>query len=301
MTFAGLENVWGAPILGILRHRLHGVLLDQADKAGVEVRAGAAVTGYREAVGAITVVMADTSTVDGDLLIGADGLRSAVRAQMLDDGEPVYRGFSAVRSVGQAPPAHPHGFLAYGRGLILFTAAIGDGNVYWVASITAPQNAWPSKDGATAHRDLLHLMKGWDPSLTRVVAEADPQTLVLTDIYDRDPVTTWHRGRAVLLGDAAHPMVYTMGQGANVTLEDGTCLVHHLARGTAVNEALSAYTAERAPRTAKITKQSRMMGSIGQTTNPAAAWFRNRMMTLMTPGNPNKQNADVFGWQPPGP
>jgi salicylate hydroxylase len=220
---------------------------------------------------------------------------------MLDDGEPVYRGFSAVRGVGQAPPAHPHGFLAYGRGLILFAAATGGGDVYWVASITAPEKTWTSKDGTTAHRDLLALMKGWDPGLTRVVADADPQTLVLTDIYDRNPVTTWHRGRAVLLGDAAHPMVYTMGQGANVTLEDATCLVHHLAHGAALDEALSAYTAERAPRTAKITKQSRMMGSIGQTTNPAAAWFRNRMMTLMTRGNPDKQNADVFGWQPPRP
>ena len=116
------------------------------------------------------------------------------------------------------PARWPHGFLGYGRGLILFAAAIGAGQVYWVASIRAPEGRWPAKGPGAAHAELMQQLAGWDPELTGVVAGADLDGLVLTDVYDRRPVRRWSRGRVVLIGDAAHPMVYTIGQGANVAL-----------------------------------------------------------------------------------
>lgn len=127
VSFAGAERAWGAPIVAILCSRLHDVLIDHAGRAGVEVRSAAPVTGYREAQGSVSVTLADGAAVDGDLVIGADGLRSAVRSQLLGDGEPLYRGFTAVRGIGRAPAGQPHGFIAYGRGLILFAAAVGAG------------------------------------------------------------------------------------------------------------------------------------------------------------------------------
>ncbi|MFI5857316.1 FAD-dependent oxidoreductase [Streptomyces parvulus] len=303
VSFEDEEARWGAPLMGILRRDLHTVLHHHAQEAGAEIRRDAAVTGYRDHGGqGVDVLLADDHSLRADLLVGADGLRSAVRAQMLGDGAPTYRGFTAIRGIAKAPAAYPHGFIAYGRGLILFASAISTSHLYWVASLTAPARTWPGKATHTAHEDLIASMRrgSWHADLVDLVAGSEAAQLVLTDIHDRAPATAYHHRRTVLLGDAAHPMVYTMGQGANVTLEDATVLAHHLTHTSDPAQALAAYSADRAPRATKIVKQSRMIGSIGQTANPVAAWVRDRMMRAMNRfGDPAKQNADVFGWHPP--
>ncbi len=299
VSFDGTEEVWGAPIVSLRRADLHGVLLRHARRDGVRLVTGAGVSGYRDD-GRVTLDLPDGGPLSGDVLVGADGLRSAVRAQLLADGPPRFRGYSAVRGLGPVPAAHPDGFIAYGRGLILFASPVGGGRVYWVASVNAAEGEWPAKDAATAHRDLLALLQGWHPDLRGVVAGSDPADQLVTDIFDRDPVDTWSRGRVALLGDAAHPMVYTLGQGANVTLEDAVVLAAHLAGEATPEEALAAYGRERAPRAAAVVRQSRLLGTIGQVANPLAAWARDRMMTAMGRfGDPAKQNAALFGWAPP--
>ncbi|HWG98513.1 MAG TPA: FAD-dependent monooxygenase, partial [Pilimelia sp.] len=278
VSFADMERAWGAPVVSLRRATLHDILLRHARRAGVDVRTGAALTAYADRH-RVAAILADGTRHDGALLVGADGYRSAVRRQLLGDGEPTYRGYTAVRGIGPTPAAYPDGFIAYGSGLILFASPVDLQQVYWVASITAPRDTWPAKDPQQAHRDLLALLRDWQPELRSVVAGADPAGYVLTDVCDRDPTATWHRGRVVLLGDAAHPMTYTMGQGANTTLEDAVTLAHHLATAPSPQEALARYTAERAPRTAKIVKQARTMGSIGHARHPASVWLRDRMMT----------------------
>jgi 2-polyprenyl-6-methoxyphenol hydroxylase-like FAD-dependent oxidoreductase len=281
--------------VSLRRAALHAVLADHAARAGATVRTGRAVTGWTDRGAAVTV-----DGVDADLLVGADGLRSAVRRQLLGDGEPRYRGYTSVRGTGPRPPAHPHGFIAHGRGLILFTAPVDAEHVYWVASIAAPEGRWPAKDRATAHRDLLDALRGWHPDLVAPVAAADPGQLVLTDIHDRDPVPDWHRGRVVLLGDAAHPMSYTLGQGANQALEDAVTLAHHLAHGPGPDAALAAYAAARVPRTAEVVRTSRTMGAVGHARHPLTAWARDRVMGLVgRVGDQDRRNAGLFGWQPP--
>lgn len=305
VSFADSERTWGAPIMGILRSRLQEVLLRHAVKSGADVRTGAAVTGlqgtgHAGAGGAVAASLADGTTVDGDLLVGADGLRSVVRAGLLADGDPVYRGFTAVRGVGPAPARDPDGFITYGPGTVLFASGVSGAQVYWVASITAPRDVWPRKGNDGAHRDVLALLEGWHPGATALVAASDPAGYVLTDVYDRDCAPTWYGGRVVLLGDAAHPMVYTMGQGANTTLEDAVVLASHLGGTSGLDAALAGYNADRAPRLAKIVKQSRMIGTIGQLRNPVGVSVRNAMMAVMTrTGTMDKQNSAVFGWRPP--
>ncbi|HXV91988.1 MAG TPA: FAD-dependent monooxygenase [Pseudonocardia sp.] len=301
VSFDRTEERWGVPVVSMLRARLQRVLLDEARACGVGLRTGTAVTGYTDHGAHVELLLAEGEPVTGDLLVGADGLRSAVRRQLLADGEPSYRGYSAVRGTGPAPDAYPDGFIAYGRGLILFASPIGGGELYWAASIASPAGVWPAKDRQTAHHDLLELLAGWDTELASVVGKADPAAYVLTDIADRDPVPSWHRGRVVLLGDAAHPMVYTMGQGAGTTLEDAVVLAHHLVTADGLDAALGRYEAERTVRTARIQKQSRMLGRIGHVKGRPAVWLRDRMMALMdrVGGDPEKQDAEVFGWRPP--
>lgn len=302
MTLGGGESTWGASTVPILRSRLQEVLLRHAAKHQVEIRTGDEVIGHTDTGTAVTLHLADGSTVTGDLLAGADGAHSVVRRGLLDDGDARYVGYTAVAGTAPAPEPFPNGFIAYGRGLILFAATLGEQRVYWVATISSPPDTWPRKDDQTAQQDLLTRLRAqrWHPALIAMVEATDRAGFVRTDITDRDPVSSWHRGRVVLLGDAAHPIVPTMGQGANIAFEDAVVLTHHLSRDQPLDAALAAYVAERAPRTAKIVKQSRMMGVIGHARNPLAAWTRNRMMTLMSRfGNPDKQNAALFGWQPP--
>jgi 2-polyprenyl-6-methoxyphenol hydroxylase-like FAD-dependent oxidoreductase len=300
-SFDGAEERWGAPLVAVQRARLHAVLDAFAARHGVEVRTGHPVTGWSESDEGVEVALADATTVRGSVLVGADGLRSAVRRQLLDDGPPRYRGISAVRGLGPASARWPDGFIAYGRGLILFAAAIDADRVYWVASIRTPEGVWPAKGPAAAYADLRRRLAGWDPELTGVVAGADLADLVLTDVYDRNPVRRWSRGRVVLIGDAAHPMVYTMGQGANVALEDAATLAVRLdpTAGPVTPEVLTRFVAERADRAAKIVKQSRLFGRIGHVRNPLAVRLRDTMMSRMGGGNQEDANADLMRWRPP--
>jgi 2-polyprenyl-6-methoxyphenol hydroxylase-like FAD-dependent oxidoreductase len=300
-TLGGGEPKWGASTVPILRSRLQDVLLRHAAKHQVEIRTGDTATGYTDTGPGVALHLTGGATLTGDVLVGADGVRSVVRRGLLDDGDPRYAGYTVLAGTAPAPEPFPDGFIAYGRGLILFTAALGERRVYWVATISAPPGSWPGRDEPTAHQDLLARLRAerWHPALIGMVEATDPG-LVRTDITDRDPVDRWQRGRVVLLGDAAHPMVPTMGQGANTALEDAAVLAHHLGGDQPVAAALDAYVAERTARTAGIVRRSRMMGVIGHARNPIAAWARDRVMTLMFRfGDPDKQNATLFGWRPP--
>lgn len=295
VSFDGFEADFGAPAVSVRRASLHAILLAGARQAGARIVHGAKVARVEDG----GLALSDGSTVRADVLAGADGLRSRVRAWLLDDGAPSYRGYSAVRGIGPAVDGYPHGFIAYGRGLIVFASPVDDEHVYWVASIVSPPKLWPDKDPEQRRTDLLAAMEDWAPALRGLVQNSPIDEDVVTDVFDRRPTSCWHRGRTVLLGDAAHPMTYTMGQGANMALEDAAVLAHALLEGDAPCGALSAYVAERAPRTARVVKQSRLFGTIGHAKGRLTAWLRDTMMRRMAGGDDSKANAALFGWTPP--
>jgi len=173
--------------------------------------------------------------------------------------------------------------------------------VYSAASIRAREGRWPGLGPTAAHAELMRRRAGWDPGLTAVVATADVDDLVLTDVYDRNPVRHWSRGRVVLIGNAAHPMVYTMGHGANVALEDAATLAVRLdpAAGPVTPDVLERFVAEREGRAAKIVRQSRLFGRIGHVRNPLAVRLRDMMMSRMGGGDQEEANAALMRWRPP--
>jgi 2-polyprenyl-6-methoxyphenol hydroxylase-like FAD-dependent oxidoreductase len=125
--------------------------------------------------------------------------------------------------------------------------------------------------------------------------------VLAVDVHDLEPVDTWHRGRVVLLGDAAHAMAPTLGQGA-AALEDAAVLVHRLRTAAGVEDALRAYTADRARRITRMTRQARQLGRLGQLTNPVGAWLRDRMMWLAGRFTGQDKPDDwLLGWHPPLP
>ncbi|QXE38492.1 3-hydroxybenzoate 6-monooxygenase [Streptomyces sp. GMY02] len=254
----------------------------------VELVAGASVTGYVQNDAGVAATLADGAPVTGDALIGADGIRSAVRAQLVGDGEPRVSGHTIYRSVIPmervpedlrwnavtlwAGPEWHFVHYAIGGGRYLNLAATrDDGATVAVAGEPVERSQVLSEFpglGDTTRR-LLELGEDW-------------RTWVLCD---RDPVGGWTDGRVALLGDAAHPMLQYAAQGACMALEDavvlGELLDRHVGPDT-IAPRLEKYAAERYDRTADAQLVAREMGT--RLYHPAGddATARNAMLSAFS-------------------
>ncbi|MFE3992631.1 NAD(P)H-dependent oxidoreductase [Streptomyces goshikiensis] len=286
----------GAPQIPLLRRDLHRALLDDALAAGTALRLGTAVEDYLAAGEQVRVLLSGGDTLDCDALVGADGINSAVRRRMLGDGPPQYRGYTSVRGRTSGSVLGQRSHVVNGRGIQLFIAPVGGDTLYWTAKITSPPGVWPALGPLGARRALVEALEGWYAPVVDLVRDADPDDLVVTDIHDRDPAPRWTDGRVVLLGDAAHPMVPALGQGANMALEDAVVLGEALAGAPSVPEALEAYARERAERAAAVVLQSRRQGSLDQGAGKAAESRRNARMS--SSGRKDSELGAVVGWRP---
>lgn len=291
---AGREH--GAPQIPVLRRALHRALLDEALAAGAAVRLATAVEDYTAHEDHVSVRLRDGSALVCEALVGADGINSTVRRRMLGDGPPQYRGYTSVRGRTSGSVLGQRSHVVNGRGIQLFVAPVGGDTLYWTAKITAPPGVWPAMGPVGARLALAEALEGWHPSVVALVRDADPAEIVVTDIHDRDPATRWTDGRVALLGDAAHPMVPALGQGANLALEDAAVLAEAMAAHPSVPAALAAYARERVDRAALVVLRSRSQGSLDQGACEAAESRRNARMR--SAGRKDSELADVIGWRP---
>ncbi|MFD7703719.1 NAD(P)H-dependent oxidoreductase [Streptomyces caelestis] len=285
-----------APQVPVLRSVLHRALLDEALTAGASVVLAATVTGYTVRAGHVAVGLSDGSVTECDALVGADGIHSAVRARMLGDGPPQYRGYTSVRGRTTGSALGQRGHVVNGRGIQLFIAPVGDDTLYWTARITAPPGVWPAKGPAGARLALLNALEGWYAPVVDLVRAADAADVVVTDIHDRDPAARWVDGRVVLLGDAAHPMVPALAQGANLALEDAAVLAEALASPAEVPDALALYARERMARAAAVVLASRRQGDLDQGADRATEHERDAH--IASTGRKDVGLDDVVGWRP---
>jgi salicylate hydroxylase len=286
----------GLPQVPILRRALHQVLADEARTAGAEIHTGCPVAGYTERSDHVVVRLADGSDRAAALVIGADGIRSAIRSQMLGDGPPRYRGYSSVRGHTAGSELYPQAFVTSGRGLQLFVAPADDKSLYWTAKITAGAGEWERLSPEQARAALLRRMSGWQAGAVALIREADVADILVTDIHDRDPVDRWVDGRVALLGDAAHPMVPALGQGANQALEDAVVLGSALARNSDVATALLDYQGRRIPRASRVMSLSRWQGDLDQGAGRFGAWLRDTAMRVRR--RKDSHSLDVISWRP---
>ncbi|MEU2056749.1 NAD(P)H-dependent oxidoreductase [Streptomyces bungoensis] len=292
----GAVGAFAAPQMPVLRSALHRALLDEALTAGAAVVLATGVTDYTERGGQVAVQLSDGTVTACDALVGADGIHSAVRARMLGDGPPQYRGYTSVRGRTTGSALGQRGHVVNGRGIQLFVAPVSDDTLYWTAKITAPAGVWPALGPAGARLALLEAMEGWYGPVVDLVRAADPEDVVVTDIHDRDPTPRWVDDRAALLGDAAHPMVPALGQGANLALEDAAVLAEALASPAPVPEALAEYALERMERAAAVVLASRRQGALDQGADRAGEERRNAH--IRSAGRKDADLADVVGWRP---
>ena len=258
------------------------------------VRLGAELVNFEEDGGGAIARFADGREEAGDLLVGADGLRSAVRARLLGPrggGPPRFAGLTAWRGIvedaeGLVPEGG--GLNLWGRGTEFGLVGIGRGRAYWYLSADAPEGG---AEGAFGRKgDVLERLRG-AYGLAREAVEATEEGKILrTDLFDRDPVERWGTGRATLLGDAAHPMTPHLGQGACQAIEDAVVLADAM-RGAAGSDgkngsdggkgpdgsvagALRAYEGRRVGRTGDVVRTSRRVGRVMNARNPVLCGLR---------------------------
>lgn len=261
---------FGAGLFGFHRATLHAALLELVEPGCVRLNAG--VRAFVAGADGVTVELDSGETIEGEALVGADGLRSAVRRQRLDDGEPLYSGYTSWRGVCPRGSLWPDGHMSesWGRGARFGLVAIDGDRVYWFATANV---AAGGRDASKV--DLLGRFGSWHAPIAAII-DATPDALILrTDIADRDPIDDWGEGRVTLLGDAAHPMTPNLGQGGGQAIEDAVVLDLCLTAHDIVMAAFRDYEDRRRARTARVVTEARRFGAIGQVENGAVRALRN--------------------------
>lgn len=279
-TITGFEVT---PITHGLGYVVHRADLIEALRAPLDTqcRTGSRLTGVVQDSDGVTLTFGDGSTVQADLVIGADGLHSAVRETVVGatalrySGEVAYRGIVdfAVADFGMMRETQHAGW----RGAV---HPLDPERVYWW--VTRRAIAGEVEDAEQRAATVLGGVRGWAGGLPEAVAATDPESILRNDLYDRDPVPHWSRGRITLVGDAAHPTTPNLGLGGCMAIEDAIVLARALNTHDGHEAAFAHYEAQRHPRTARVVKMSRLMGRTGSLQNPlaAAAW---RLANRLTP------------------
>ncbi len=226
--------------------------------------------------------------VEGDGLIGADGLNSRVRTQ-LDNNKPIYRGFTTWRGLtNYIPTTYKKGYISeyLGCGKAFGFVTIGKGRMYWYVAAKAPEG---EPDAVGRKNQLLEMFQDWHQPIPELIAVTDESNIIKTDLYDRVPTLPWGKENITLVGDAAHPTLPTLGQGACMAIEDALVASKCLIENAEVIPAFQEYESQRFPRTKMIVEESRKAAQMMNWENPAAVALRETVMKLLpTPVLKNK-------------
>jgi salicylate hydroxylase len=259
---------FGVPYMTAHRADLHAMLREAV--VDVPLQLCAHCVGADTVNGTAVARFADGTAAEADVVIGADGIRSTIRAQEFGVDAPRFTGMMAWRCMVpmDCVPTRvgPRGGVALQRGEYVgwigpnghvITYPIGgNGDTLNIFGGHYTQEWVEESWSVPSSRDELIAAKaGWNEALLGMFRHVEQ--VFKWGIYDRDPLPQWTCGRVTLLGDAAHPTMPTLAQGANMAVEDGYVPSRALAQHDRVDAALAAYVAARQPRTARVTLQSR--------------------------------------------
>lgn len=286
LHYQNARLLMGAPDLGdgraddgvsdIVRHcyraDLQTVLIAAAERLGVAIHTGRRLTGMEQDTGQVIASFADGSSATGSVLVGADGVRSAVRALLYPGDEPRYTNHLAYRFLVHADQAAP--FMALGRSAIFIGPkrtfnryTMAGGKVVNCAGLVETDEVVGEGWSISASRDeVARAFAGWHPDVLGLIEQAGP--IIKWGLYDRSPLPRWSVGHATLLGDAAHAMLPFLGAGAAMAIEDGWALARALQLETEVETALARYEAARRPRTELLHAMSKRQGEVTQAIDP---------------------------------
>ncbi len=253
-----------SPYLHIHRADLQQVLLDAvlANDASC-LRTSQHVEAIIGEGDAATLMIRHGDSLTADWVIGADGIHSRCRDYVVRDnqrprftGNVAWRGLLRRDALPESLQPAPWANLWMGPGGHVVIYYLRGGELVNFVAVTE-QNDWQEEswNAPASLRDLLHDFADWDPTLFELLSHAEPKTCYRWALFDRDPISNWYRDRIVLIGDAAHPMLPFLAQGAAMGIEDAWVLSSLIASGS--DDAAAQFQQQRADRCARVQQLAR--------------------------------------------
>jgi 2-polyprenyl-6-methoxyphenol hydroxylase-like FAD-dependent oxidoreductase len=264
----------------VLRGSLLSALASRLDDGCI--RFGASFTGFDENVDGVVVRLDGGADVRADLLVGADGLHSAVRSQVRSEAHIRYTGATAWRGIGRGvadllPPGR--GIEWWHGGGIAGAHHLGQSDVYWYGSMPAPPGPRAARPASVP--EVAAQYAGWPEPFLSAVAATVPDGLLRTDLHDLAPILRWGAGHATLAGDAAHAMSPALGQGGGTALEDAVILGRFVARHGCTPQALRRYEVARRRRALALAEASHLWSRIIHTRSRGLGAARNQVVKVV--------------------
>jgi 3-hydroxybenzoate 6-monooxygenase len=261
-TGASFRARFKNPYIIVHRIDVHNVLLGACrEDDAVELVAEAMVTGFEDRGDSVTVATADGRSFTGAALVAADGFRSFFRAKLIGDDEPRLTGYAALRTILpmaelKADVPRDCVVLWSGPGLHVVQYPLRHGTLFNIVAVFRTSTHAEKGDVASYRAELEQIYRNTHPSMRALIGMMDLRWR--RPIGDRDPLRHWHKGRVVLLGDAAHAPLQSLAQGAGMAIEDGVVLGEaiHAADGD-FPAAFRRFQATRLLRTARVQLESR--------------------------------------------
>lgn len=283
---ATLEERFTCSPLATMVHRVELVRVLEATLPSGTVRFGKELRAIEQDAQSVVATFADGTAAVGDILVGADGVRSIARRCVHPDQPVRYSGYTCWRGVCAVPNSllEPgHIAEVWGPGGRFGITTMSRGRCYWWATHTCDAEGRSNDE----HAEVARIFGTWSQPVPSIIALTPHGEVIRHDIVDRPPRKPWHHNRVVLVGDAAHATTPNLGQGACMAIEDAVVLSRHLSgvrlgatKGADIEHAFEAFTRERFPRTSAITKESRHMGALGQIQHPLLSRIRDAASVL---------------------
>ncbi len=263
-TGASFRARFKHPYIVIHRIDLHNILLDACRHcAAIELVPDAMVSGFEDRGDRVSVTTTDGRTFAGPALVAADGFRSLFRAHLVGDGEPRPIGYAAHRTIvpmAQLNADVPRDCVVLwgGPGFHIVHYPLRHHALFNIVAVFRTPTHGAKGDAASYRAELEERYRQAHPAMRALLAMMDLNRRL--QVGDRDPVRHWHKGRVVLIGDAAHAPLQSLAQGACMAIEDGVCLAELIAAADGdFAAAFRRFEAARLVRTARVQLESRAL------------------------------------------
>lgn len=253
--------------------------------------------GFEQKDGKVHIRFEGGASVMADLLVGADGSRSPIRHALFGEGAPKYAGYIAWRGLvpmDRVPKSvlDPPSGLYIGPGHLVNRYPVRNWQLLnFVAFAEREQWAEEGWSIRSTVDELVNEFQGWHPDVLAFLGAVPPENLFKWGLFDREPLTSWHRGRVALLGDAAHPVLPFLGHGAVLAIEDAVVLARALEGTDDIEDALTRYGKARIPRAALVVHESRKAVKVFHSAEPEE-------YARKTGGRAADERLGLFGYNP---
>ncbi len=284
---------YGHPTISIHRADLVRVLSDALPPGTVHL--GKRLVDFSPAGESVTARFADGGAATGDVLVGADGLRSLVRDKLFPGvglrygGQTCYRGAAGMTL---PPDLGRTCWEVWGGAARFGFSAVGRGEVYWFAPVSAPAGS-PLPSGPALTDELDARYAGFPFPIPEILRNTPPEEIIRTDLYDIPPIARWWAGRVALLGDAAHATTPNLGQGGAQAVEDAYVLADRLAALISPEKAFAEYQRLRKPKADWVARTARRLGKAAHWRLAPLRWVRDCALRL-TPCWLNDRQVDTM-------